>query len=69
MTQVPLRDYFAATADVDWIYSSPVDVVAARADVNPPPANPTAQQLANFYVRAEIKWRWKYADLMLKGKD
>jgi len=69
MNEISLRNYFAANADVTWIKGSSIEYAAAKADVNPPPANPTDNQLANFWTRVEIKWRWKYADLMLKGRD
>lgn len=69
MNEISLRNYFAATADVSWMRSVTIEQAVAKADVNPPPAQPTENQLANFWIKVEIKWRWKYADLMLKGKD
>ena len=69
MNEVSRRDYFAATADITWINTSNTAYASAKTGVNPPPANPTDDQLSNFWIKVEIKWRWKYADLMLKGKD
>ena len=65
---IPLRDFFAATADVTWMKSASIEFAGAKADVNPPPANPTPNQLANFWTKVELKWRWKYADFMVRGK-
>lgn len=65
---IPLRDFFAANADITWIKDATVEFASKKADVNEPPANPTVNQLANFWVKVEIKWRWKYADLMTLGK-
>lgn len=65
---ISLRNYYAAQADVSWINSASIEYACEKADVNPPPDNPTAKQLANFWIRVELKWRWKYADLMLSGK-
>ena len=67
MKHIGLRYFFAATADVDWIKDASIPYASAKADVNPPPDNPTDNQLSNFWVKVELKWRWKYADLMLKG--
>lgn len=65
--EIPLRDYFAATADVGWMVGATTDYAAEKSGANPPPPNPTDAQLATFWIRAELKWRFKYADLMLKG--
>lgn len=62
------RDYFAAHADVSWIATASIPYACAKADTNPPPPNPTDNQLSNFWIRVELKWRWKFADLMVSGK-
>lgn len=69
MTEISRRDYFASNANVSWLHNITTTEAALKAGVNPPPQTPTEQQLANFWIRAEIVWRWKYADLMLRGKD
>lgn len=66
---VSRRDFFATNANLSWLHTISTDAAAAKAGINPPPANPTTQQLANFWIKAEIAWRWRYADLMLKGRD
>ncbi len=69
MKDISRRDYFAATADVTWTKDATLERAAAKSGVNAPGANPTEQQLANFWIKVEIAWRWKYADLMLRGRD
>ena len=69
MNEISVRNFYSATADVTWLYNISTDAAAAKTGINPPPPTPTEQQLANFWIRAEIVWRWKYADLMIKGRD
>lgn len=66
---ISLRDYFAATANVSWLHNISADDAALKAGINAPGQGATAQQIANFWIRAEIAWRFRYSDLMLKGKD
>jgi len=68
MIEISRRDFFAATANVDWIKTSPSAIVALICDINDLPPTPTDGQKALFYVKAEIKWRWRYSGLMLSGK-
>jgi len=42
---------------------------AEKAGINEPSSPMTIRQLTNFLTKAEIVWRWKYADLMMKGRD
>ena len=69
MNDISLRNFYAATADVSWMQGATISFASEKAGVNPPPDPPTDAQLANFWIRVELKWRWKYADLMLKGRD
>lgn len=65
---ISLRDFFAANADVSWMQGATIEFASEKSGATPPPANPTEKQLANFWIRAELKWRWKYADFMIDGK-
>lgn len=71
MTQVPLRDFFAANADITWISSATPGMAFRRTGVQIPAGNESTnpQQWVRFWVKVEIAWRWIYADLMLKGSD
>ena len=68
MSEISLRNYFAANAYVDWIKDASIEFASKKSDVQEPPPNPTPNQLANFWIKVELKWRWKYADMMLQGK-
>ena len=63
------RDSFALGADVSWIETALADYVTAKTGVDHPPLPMTDNQKAAFLNRAEIVWRWKFADYMLKGAD
>lgn len=66
---VSRRDHFASIADVSWIRKESSDMVTLITGVNHPPEPMSDAQKATFYVRAEIAWRWKFANLMLKGEE
>lgn len=74
MNEISRRDYFASTADLSWMRGEfgelmPLEFIADKVGINPPPSPITTRQLARFLTRVEILWRWQYADLMLKGRD
>lgn len=65
---INLRDFFAGSAYVDWIYNSTPDYIESKTGVKKPDSiNPTAAELAKFHIRAEIAWRFIFAGLMLDG--
>lgn len=74
MINVERRDYFAANADTSWIdrgsrVPANLDNASALTGV-PVPSDPISDaDLYLFWVRVEIAWRWKFADLMAEGKD
>lgn len=74
MKDISRRDYFAATADVSWLKGefgelANLEFIAEKAGINVPASPMTIRQLTNFLSKAEIAWRWRYADLMLRGRD
>ena len=71
---VSRRDFFASTADLSWMKGEfgelmPLEFIASKVGINPPTKPITMNELTRFLTRAEIIWRWKYADLMMKGRD
>jgi len=71
MEVISRRDYFAANADISWIYDASPGEAFRRTGVSIPPGDTTTnpQQWIRFWVKVEIAWRWKYADLMMEGSD
>ena len=74
MKDISRRDYFSATADLSWMKGEfgeymPLAFIAEKVGVNPPQSPISMGQLTRFLTKAEILWRWQYADLMLKGRD
>ena len=69
MEEMTRRDYFAAFADVGWMNGATADFITLKTGVNHPPEPMTDAQKALFYTRAQIAWRWRYADLMVKGSE
>ena len=72
MNDVSRRDFFAANADISWMKDNygeylSIDFIAEKCGINRPPSPLNIRQVSNFITRAEIAWRWRYADLMLKG--
>lgn len=74
MNELSRRDYFASTADLSWMRGEfgelmPLDFIAEKAGINAPTSPISINELTRFLTKAEIVWRWKYADLMIKGRD
>ena len=73
MNDITRRDFFAANADTSWINRGSVvqgDIDNAH-DLTgvPKPSVSDKDAVYNFWVRVEIAWRWKFADLMHDGFD
>ena len=71
MTEISRRDYFAATADIAWIEGASPGEAFRRTGVPIPPGDESTnpQQWIKFWVTVEIAWRWRYANLMMKGSE
>lgn len=71
MMSVPLRDYFAANADITWINGVSPGEAFRRTGVDIPSGTESSNpnQWVKFWVKVEIAWRWKYADLMMQGSE
>lgn len=70
MESVSRRDFFAATADVSWIKAdTKIEYIAMKSGIETIEVKATPDQVVQFYLKAEIAWRWRYADLMIKGLD
>lgn len=67
------RDYFASTADVSWInkLNTTPAVLDVASDLSgiPVPNPITGKSALKFWIRFEIFYRWKFADLMHDGFD
>jgi hypothetical protein len=73
MDQPTRRDYFAATADVSWVSWTSTDstlmIAASKKAGVPTPSTISINSVVKFWARAEIAWRWRYANLMYDGLD
>ena len=66
---IQLRDYFAAHANINWIKTTTSAKASFKTGVPVPIGTPvTDEQWEAFWELVEVKWRWKYASLMLKGQ-
>lgn len=71
MQGIPIRDYFAANADISWIKSASPGEAFRRTGVDIPNGDESTnpQQWVRFWVKVEIAWRWRYANLMMEGSE
>ena len=67
--EISRRDYFAAHANIDWIKTTTPQKASFKTGVPVPQGTPvTDEQWEEFWETVEVKWRWKYANLMLQGE-
>jgi hypothetical protein len=66
---ISVRDFFAGHADLTWIDKTNPDEASRRTGVAVPGAGATDLQWTKFWVRVDIAWRWRFADLMSKGQE
>lgn len=64
---IGVRDLFAIHADVSWIRTATHQEIEAKTGLPAPPPPVTIARNAKYRIDAEVRWRWKYADLMLRG--
>ena len=68
MDQISRRDYFAAQANIEWIKTTTPTKASQKTGVPVPSVSPNDPAWEDFWEAVEVKWRWKYADNMLKGE-
>jgi len=66
MEQIARRDFFAAHANILWMNGATMEEASFRSNMKIPNVL-TPEKIARFWIKAEIKWRWRYADMMCEG--